>query len=56
MDRYIVKEGSDSHHSCCFDATILYVPFDGGKEYGVCECEDMDMAKRIARLLNEDEK
>jgi hypothetical protein len=53
---YFVKEGSDSQHDCCFEATVIYRPMgEGYKEYVVCECVDIDYAERIADLLSKED-
>ena len=53
INRYFVREGSDSNHDCCFDASVIYKPMN--KEYLVCECPDAGFAERIADLLNKEE-
>lgn len=59
IERYQVIEGSQSVH-CCFVATVVDTDkphMIGGKQYNdqfesVCECFDIEDAKRIASALN----
>ena len=58
--RYKAIEGSQLGHGCCFDATVIDTDKPvmlGGKHYDnqydvVCECVDMETAKKIAAALN----
>lgn len=47
--RYVVATGSDSGH-CCFEASVI--DNTSPTHSAICECFEVDDAKKIAALLN----
>ena len=49
VNRYLVEEGSQSGHSCCFDFTIVDSEYQNSS---ICECCDKEEVKLICKALN----